>query len=124
MDDAFLGIGIPTLLLLIIGWLIAGAVAALIAHKRGVNPIVFFLVTAFFLGPLGPGFALVAQADADPEPAKRKVADGRRRFACPRCGAENDIPNEDASYNCWRCDEHRKVRPVKAVVDVPADPAE
>jgi hypothetical protein len=25
--------------------------------------------------------------------------------------AENDIPEADASYDCWRCHEHRNVKP-------------
>jgi hypothetical protein len=29
----------------------------------------------------------------------------RRRFVCPRCGADNDIPEKDESYDCWRCSE-------------------
>lgn len=114
MNDTAFGIGLASLLTLVLVWLIAAVVTALIAHHRGRNPIVFFLVTLFFLGPVGPGFALVAQPDSDPEDGVRKVAEGRRRFVCPRCGAENDIPDTDSSYNCWRCDERRKVRP-KAV---------
>ena len=43
--------------------------------------------------------------------AKRKVAHARQRFTCPRCGAESDIPNADTSYDCWRCGEHRNVKP-------------
>ena len=114
MNDTIFGMDLASLLTLILIWLIAAVVAALIAHRRGCNPIVFFLVTLFFLGPVGPGFALIAQPEADPDAAVRKVADGRRRFACPRCGAENDIPDTDSSYNCWRCNERRKVRPKAA----------
>lgn len=106
--------GLASVLSVMLIWVIAAAVTAVIAHQRGRNPLVFFLVTLFFLGPVGPGFALVARPDVAPEPEPRKVADGRRRFVCPRCGAENDIPEADTGYNCWRCGEKRKVRPAKA----------
>lgn len=84
-------------------------------------------MTFFFLGPLGPGFALLAGREVNgvpvgptpppppPEPDKRKVADGRRRFICPRCGTENDIPEADTSYDCWRCTEYRAVKPETTV---------
>jgi DNA-directed RNA polymerase subunit RPC12/RpoP len=96
-------------------WLICAAVAAIIAMDRDRNPVLFGLVTFFFLGPLGIAVALLAtrgEMDQLPPPAvKRKVAEGRQRFTCPRCGAENDIPSADTSYDCWRCGEHRKVKP-------------
>jgi DNA-directed RNA polymerase subunit RPC12/RpoP len=72
------------------------------------------LATFFFLGPLGVGFALLAnraELDNAHVPPRRKVGEGRQRFVCPRCGAENDVPNADTSYDCWRCGEHRNVNP-------------
>jgi DNA-directed RNA polymerase subunit RPC12/RpoP len=73
------------------------------------------LATFFFLGPLGVGVALLAtHGEMDrlpPSPPKRKVAEGRQRFTCPRCGADNDLPNANTSYDCWRCGEHRNVKP-------------
>jgi DNA-directed RNA polymerase subunit RPC12/RpoP len=94
-----------TLLLI---WLVCGVVAQAVAPDRRAT---FFWVTFLILGPLGVAAALIAQ----PSHAGnwRPVAAGRRRFVCPRCGAENDIPEKDASYDCWRCSERRKVEPKK-----------
>ena len=107
------------LLLIVFVWLLPAIVAALIAENKGRNGIGWFFATVFFLGPLGVGFALIAPHGAmdpfvlpTPAPAaKRKPTHGRQRFTCPRCGAENDIPDTDTSYDCWQCDEHRKVKP-------------
>ncbi|CAM3635825.1 hypothetical protein H7J08_07845 [Mycobacterium frederiksbergense] len=113
---ALLGLGLLPLFILFIVWLIAAGVAAFIADSRGRSSIGFFLVTFFFLGPLGPGFALLAGREINGEPvgpaaaAKPKAVDGRRRFICPRCQADNDIPNAATSYDCWRCSEHRAVK--------------
>lgn len=102
----------------VIAWLIAAVSAAMIAEARGRSATAFFVITLAFLGPLGPGFALIAQREIDSVPVgpagapARPVAAGRRRFTCPRCGAANDVPNPDAAYDCWRCDEHRTVAPV------------
>ncbi|HXL60963.1 MAG TPA: hypothetical protein VN959_09885 [Mycobacterium sp.] len=75
----------------------------------------FALLTLFILGPIGVAAAAIAQPrempEPEPEPERRAVADGRRRFNCPRCGADNDIPREDTNYDCWRCSEHRNVKP-------------
>jgi DNA-directed RNA polymerase subunit RPC12/RpoP len=101
-------------------WIICGVVAGCIAYVRERSFWGFFLATFFFLGPLGVGVALLAThgaLDQPPPPAeKRKVADGRQRFTCPRCGAESDIPDTDTSYDCWRCGEHRKVKPKATTV--------
>jgi DNA-directed RNA polymerase subunit RPC12/RpoP len=115
---AFLTLG-PIFFILFV-WLICAVVAGLIAESRGRSGFGFFAVTFFFLGPLGPGFALLAAREVNgvpvgppppPTPSeKRKVVDGRRRFTCPRCGAENDIPDADTTYDCWRCNDHRKVQ--------------
>jgi DNA-directed RNA polymerase subunit RPC12/RpoP len=95
--------------------IISAIVAAVIAEKRGRSPLGFFFATLLFLGPLGVGVALLATRgeldEPPPAPPKRKVAEGRQRFVCPRCGAESDIPNSNTSYDCWRCGEHRKVKP-------------
>ena len=110
---AFLGL-LPLFILFLV-WFISAIVAGAIADSRGRSGFGFALATFFFLGPLGVGFALVAaRGEMDwlpPSPLKRKVAEGRQRFTCPRCGADNDIPNADTSYDCWRCGEHRKVKP-------------
>lgn len=105
------------LVVVFIVWLICGVVAAAVGPSRYSGRL--FFLTFLFMGPLGIAAALITQAIADyapspleaPAPVKRKIAEGRQRFQCPRCGAENDIPNADTSYECWRCGEHRKVKP-------------
>lgn len=118
------------LILLVFVWGVSALVAGMIAADRDRSFFGFAAVTFFFLGPLGPGFALIAthgriekaqlqasglpmkrplQLQAAGQPTTRTVAKGRRRFICPRCGAENDIPNADTSYDCWQCSEHRNV---------------
>jgi DNA-directed RNA polymerase subunit RPC12/RpoP len=99
-------------------WLISSLVAGWIASERQRSGLGFAAVTFFFLGPLGPGFALIAPHGAIEDLqlqglqyAARSIPKGRRRFLCPRCGADNDIPEADTSYNCWRCSEHRPVKP-------------
>ena len=111
---ALLGSGLLPLFILFFVWLVSAIVAAVIADHRGRSGGGFFAVTFFFLGPLGPGFALLAPRELNGMPVgapeKRQISDGRRRFFCPRCGAENDIPDADKSYDCWRCGEHRTVK--------------
>lgn len=116
---AFLAFG-PFFVILFV-WLICAAVAGFIAMDRDRSGIGFFLATFFFLGPLGVGVALLAtRGEMDrlppppppaPAPPKRPIPDGRRRFMCPRCGAESDIKDTDTSYKCWRCGEQCTVKP-------------
>ena len=73
------------------------------------RPMMFALLTFFILGPIGVAAAAIAQPRTVSEPPP--IADGRRRFTCPRCGADNDILARDTSYDCWRCSEHRNVKP-------------
>lgn len=96
-------------------YLVCGVLAYMIAPDR---PATFFWVTFLMLGPLGVLAALIAPLPEQPV-TRRKVATGRRRFICPRCGAENDIPEADKSYICWRCSEHNTVEPAKTVAKVP-----
>jgi DNA-directed RNA polymerase subunit RPC12/RpoP len=110
---AFLGL-FPLLVMFLV-WLISAVVAGAIADNRDRSGVGFALATFFFLGPLGVGVALLAtRGEMDrlpPVAARRKVVDGRQRFTCPRCGAENDIPDTDTTYECWRCAEVRTVKP-------------
>lgn len=118
---ALLGLGLFPLFVLFFVWLICAVVAAVIADHRGRSAGAFFAVTFFFLGPLGPGIALLAGREINgvplerlpslPSEAKRAIAAGRQRFTCPRCGVDNDIPEADKAYDCWRCNEHRNVKP-------------
>jgi hypothetical protein len=34
------------------------------------------------------------------------AASGRRAETCPRCGGQQNIRPEEASYVCWRCHEN------------------
>ena len=96
-------------------WIISAVVAGLIANyyrERSFGAV--FWVTFFFLGPQGPGFALIAPHGGIENAqlqGPRKTPEGRRRFVCPRCNAENNIPEDDTSYDCWRCSEHRTIKP-------------
>jgi DNA-directed RNA polymerase subunit RPC12/RpoP len=104
---------------MIVYWFVCGITAGVIADYRNRNGIGFFFATLFFLGPLGIAVAMLAprgELDRLPSAPKRKIAEGRQRFTCPRCGADNDLSNADTSYDCWRCGEHRNVKP-KATTD-------
>ena len=85
----------------VILWLLSAVVACVVApRKRGVE---FFLITLLILGPLGVGFAAVAQP-------RDTAARGRIALVCPRCAARQNVPAEDSEFFCWRCDEHCLVR--------------
>ncbi|MCV7198587.1 hypothetical protein [Mycobacterium angelicum] len=45
--------------------------------------------------------------------AKTKIPEGRRKFICPRCGAAQNVPENDSSYECWQCGDHRVVQSKK-----------
>lgn len=95
----------------IVVWCVLAAVAAFIAPDD--RKVTFLLITLLILGPLGVAAAAVAQprqpvAAGLPVPA---TPAGRRRFVCPRCGASQNIPDADTSYDCYQCNEHRKVKP-------------
>jgi DNA-directed RNA polymerase subunit RPC12/RpoP len=105
------------LTLIVVGlflWVLNAFVAAAVAPED--RSKTFFWLTLLILGPLGVAAAAVAQTrdSAYVAPPKRPIATGRRRFVCPRCGAENDIPESSRSYDCWRCTEHRKVEAPKS----------
>jgi DNA-directed RNA polymerase subunit RPC12/RpoP len=113
---AFLaGLGIAWLIIFVVVWLVNAFVAGLVAPKD--RATTFFWITLLILGPLGVLAASVAQSrePLNVEPPARPIAAGRRRFICPKCGAENDIPKHDASYDCWRCSEHRTVQRIETV---------
>ena len=81
-------------------WLICAAVAAGVA-PRGRQPE-FFLLTLFFLGPLGVGFAAVA-VPRDPD------TPGRWRIVCPRCVAAQYVRMGAHEFDCWRCDQRLRI---------------
>ncbi|MBP2450519.1 hypothetical protein [Mycolicibacterium lutetiense] len=117
----FFGPVVFGVLVIVSVWLIPAIVAGLIADRRGRSGIGFALATFFFLGPLGVGVALLAtRGELDGAPwsaARRKLAQGRRRYLCDRCGAINDIAVETVATDaeCWRCGEHWNVEPAKTI---------
>ena len=97
-------------------WLVIAIVAAIVAPRGRTST--FFFLTLLLLGPVGVVAASIAQP-RDPEylvPPPRPVAPGRRRFFCPRCGVDNDIPDAVTAYECWRCGEHQNVEHSAAAV--------
>src|SRR5262249_26060056 len=87
--------------------LIFPIVAATVAPST--RRLEFFLLTAFFLGPLGIGFAAVAQRREIKPPA------GFRESFCVRCEARNIVAYESDYYICWRCDMDHRV-PMKRTI--------
>lgn len=85
-------------LLAVVLLLVAVAVWALLAWlAAGLAPsdrqMTFFWL-GLFMGPVAIPLAIVA-SPRDPAyfaPPPRPVVPDRRRFVCPRCGADNDIP--------------------------------
>lgn len=63
-------------------WGICGLVAAVIASDKGRSAVGWFVVTLFFLGPLGPGFALLAE-HGDVQKAKLVKARAQLKAAQP-----------------------------------------
>jgi hypothetical protein len=48
------------LLLWLVVWGLCALGAAIVAHERELRVPLFFVITLLFLGPFGPGFALIA----------------------------------------------------------------
>jgi ribosomal protein S27AE len=80
----------------VIFWLLSAIIAGGSAPRR--RRLDFFVLSLLFLGPLGIGFALVAQP-------REPVMSGRLRYECPRCAAAQYVPKEDDSFECWRCEQ-------------------
>jgi hypothetical protein len=59
----------------------------------------WFLLTLFFLGPLGIGFAAIA-------PVETPAVKGTWQFRCERCGTLQNVPHDTKTADCWRCDEN------------------
>jgi len=98
MDDASAGfiLGMPVVVVLV-AWIAMALIAAWIAPFD--RRMVFFLLTAFILGPFG----VMAAAIAQPRPDDGLPASGRTRFICPQCRARSDIKDSATSFECWRC---------------------
>ena len=59
MVDTIDGI-LSWMLLWLAVWGVSAVGAGVVAHERELNVLAYFVVTLLFLGPLGPGFALIA----------------------------------------------------------------
>jgi hypothetical protein len=80
-------------------WVASALVASGVAPRgRGGE---FFVLTLFFLGPLGVGFAAVA--------APREAYVSGRRFVCPRCTAAQYVEEGVYTFDCCRCHQHADV---------------
>ena len=82
-----------------LGWfiffMISGAVAQAIARGKNRNQNAWFAAGVLFVG-----FVLVvALLPKLPEPAP----DGMTAEKCPRCNAEQNVPENAPSFTCWRC---------------------
>jgi DNA-directed RNA polymerase subunit RPC12/RpoP len=97
------------LVVLLVAWLVLGFCASFVGPERYSRRL--FWMTFLVLGPLGIAAALIMRTIDDNATEVRQVAAGRQRFICPRCHAVNDIPDAHTNYDCWRCGEHRKVKP-------------
>ncbi|MEO3761222.1 hypothetical protein ABGB19_23455 [Mycobacterium sp. B14F4] len=86
---------------IVVVWIISAVVASGIAPLK--RQLEFFLLTVFFLGPLGVGFAAVA-----PDRYVQGVA-GRLRYMCPRCGAPQYVDADKDKFECWQCDETAEI---------------
>jgi len=102
-DDANLGaflLGLP-LAVIVIGWLIVGIVAAVVAPKDRQGT--FLLITLFFLGPLGIAAAAIAQprVPLDVHVVERPPKQGRIRHM-NRPGKSGDfVFCELGQLACW-----------------------
>jgi hypothetical protein len=72
-------------------------VAAIVAPPR--RRLRFFVITIFFLGPFGIGFAAIAPRGVP------KLSDAWE-FQCDRCGAFQNVPHSTKTADCWRCDDN------------------
>jgi hypothetical protein len=82
-------------------WLVSAFLASVVAPRK--RRIEFLIITLVILGPLGVGFAAVAQPRDPSTP-------GRDLYMCPRCGARQFVPSDETEFDCWRCDQHCAVR--------------
>ena len=79
------------LIILLFVWGISALVAGAVASDRERSFLGFAVITFFFLGPLGPGFALVAAHGQIEKVQLRRASEAdpfRQRFTCPRCRAK------------------------------------
>jgi uncharacterized membrane protein YczE len=73
--------------------LACGVAAALIADRKNRSAGIYF-VLGLLLGAIGILIAAVAKPGAPP---------GTRAVRCPRCNANQNIPEVDSEFECWQC---------------------
>ena len=96
-NDAYI-LGLPFVVVFVL-WIVLALVAAWVAPAD--RRVTFFLLTAFFLGPIGLAAASIAQPRTAPQ-NMHNPAPGRTRYICPRCRATTDVPDGE-NFECWRC---------------------
>lgn len=121
-----------TIYILVGVWVLSGLMAVAFGPPRYSGRL---FLSAIALGPLSVAVALVMTAVVDnvpqlpeppappPPPAPRKIAPGRRRGECLRCGAHTDVPEKDvAAFECWQCGQLLSLKPKPAAKKKPAAP--
>ncbi|KAB7752866.1 hypothetical protein [Mycolicibacterium mucogenicum] len=89
--------GVLLILLYVVLWfLTAGVVGALIAQAVGSERDIGFLWGAF-LGVIGWTVVVLRARDGMP---------GRLRVRCPYCEAPQNLSAGETGYQCWRCHQH------------------
>jgi hypothetical protein len=81
---------------LIVIAVICGAIAAVIGQKKNFNVNQSFLWGAL-LGVIGI-FIVAVRRPNPPKPPR-----GMRAVRCPRCNAMQNIPDAQATFECWQC---------------------
>lgn len=105
-------------------WIISAVVAGVIASNRERSFPGFFIVTLIFLGPLGPGFALVAMhgriervqlADIaaraaypyanppSPIAAPKAPKLETQQISCFKCGHKQKVLSNERTFTCGQC---------------------
>lgn len=77
-------------------WLIVGTICGIIAIAVSRDRDSKWFLAGFLLGPIGIVVALLA-------PRRFETPSGMRAVTCPRCSAQQNVPTDDTSYECWQC---------------------
>jgi hypothetical protein len=93
------------LIALTLGWLLffglCGGIAAVVAPQG--RRWTFFMITLFFLGPMGIGFAAVAS------PRAPDVDETAQTVFCWRCDARQNVDLDADQFDCWRCETKQDI---------------
>jgi hypothetical protein len=80
---------------IIIGLLCAGIAGVIASRKnRSVGEAMFMSLALGLIGLL-----IVALM----RPGEPKAPPGLRAVVCPRCNAQQNVPEGDSTFECWRC---------------------